>query len=63
MINPKVSDILHTVTPKLNTNDIKPIRLGRFAVDKSRPIKIRLDNDNDVLKVIRHLQHFEKQQI
>ena len=50
----QVSDILHTVIPELNTNDIKPIRLGRFAVDKSRPIKIRLDNDNDVFKVIRH---------
>lgn len=50
----EVSDLLHVVLPELNTNDIKPIRLGRFATDRTRPIKIRLDNETDVLKVIRH---------
>lgn len=50
----EVSDILHTVLPELNTNNIKPIRLGRFITEKIRPIKIRLDNEVDVIKVIRH---------
>ena len=49
----EVTKILRVIEPDLNTQNIKPIRLGIFNNTKNRPIKISLNDEKHVNNVIR----------
>lgn len=49
----EVANILRVIEPELNTQNIKPIRLGIFNNTKNRPIKISLNDEKRVHSVIR----------
>lgn len=50
----KVFDILSVVDPDFEMGEIKPIRLGKFSNERLRPIKITLNSENDVRRIIRN---------
>lgn len=47
-----VSDILLKILPEFQTNNLKPVRLGRYNQDKIRPIKVPLESEKLVHDVI-----------
>nr|CAI5860159.1 unnamed protein product [Callosobruchus analis] len=48
----EVKATLHVVSPELNCDEIKPVRLGKFERGKSRPIKISFTNEITVRNLI-----------
>lgn len=51
-----VTDILGVVKPGTCSDYIKPVRLGKFDKNKSRPIKIELNNEQEVVNIIRNVK-------
>nr|CAH7738544.1 unnamed protein product [Callosobruchus chinensis] len=47
-----VVDVLKEIIPEVSLDSIKPIRLGVFTSSKKRPIKVTLDNNDIVRKVL-----------
>lgn len=60
--NEQVVSILSAVLPELSVAHIRPIRLGTFATNKTRPIKIMLESDNCVGKVLRNANKLKANQ-
>lgn len=50
----EVADIIHIIKPNVITSDIKPIRLGKYSPQKKRPIKIKLNSEQEVVDIIRN---------
>lgn len=48
-----VREIIQTLDPQFQVQNIKPMRLGRQVAGKTRPIKLVLGDENEVLRLIR----------
>lgn len=48
-----VTDVLNTVNITPYEANLKPIRLGKYTPEKTRPIKVTLESENQVLIVIK----------
>lgn len=49
-----VSAILNTVLPELPCDNLKLFRLGAFSTTKNRPVRVILDNEEAVRKVLKN---------
>nr|CAH7756616.1 unnamed protein product [Callosobruchus chinensis] len=47
-----VVDVLKEIIPEVSLDSIEPVRLGVFTSSKKRPIKVTLDNNDIVRKVL-----------
>lgn len=54
------ADIMQTLAPDANFDNIKPVRLGRYNSDKCRPIRITLPNEDIVHNLIKSVKNFKK---
>lgn len=50
-----IKDVLLKIEPVLNVDNIKPVRLGRFSENNTRPrlLKITLSDEQQVLKIVK----------
>lgn len=56
------ANIMQTLLPNANFQDIKPVRLGRYNSDKCRPLRITLPNEDIVHNSIRSVMNLKKSQ-
>lgn len=54
-----VSEVLKVIDANVNTMLIKPTRLGRFTNNKARPLKITLQDELEVLNVIKKARNLK----
>nr|CAI5833545.1 unnamed protein product [Callosobruchus analis] len=47
-----IVDVLKEIIPEIALGDIRPIRLGIYASSKKRPVRVTLDNNNTVRKIL-----------
>nr|CAI5855568.1 unnamed protein product [Callosobruchus analis] len=47
-----IVDVLKEIIPEIALGDIRPIRLGVYASSKKRPVRVTLDNNNTVRKIL-----------
>lgn len=57
-------DIVHTIIPELENTNLKPVRLGRFDANRTRPrpIKITLNDETIVHEIIRNVKKLKSHQ-
>lgn len=48
-----VTEVLREIAPNINIDQIKPVRIGRPAAGKVRPIRVTLNNEEEVITIVR----------
>lgn len=49
----KVTELISSIDDTVDLNNIKYVRLGKYSLDKMRPLKVILSSKDDALKILK----------